>query len=124
MKYLGVDFGLRRVGMATSEGILASPLHTIEVRNLQDAVQKVSQLAKDQAFTKIVVGLPEGKMGQTVLRFVKALKKMGFEVETEDEILSSQRAIQEMIELGIPKKARRVNDAQAAAIILQNYLDK
>ncbi len=32
MKYLGVDFGLKRVGLAVSEGELASPLQTIEVK--------------------------------------------------------------------------------------------
>lgn len=123
MKYLGVDFGLRRVGLAISEGELASPLKIIEVKGLRDAVQKISQFAKNQQFTKIVVGLPEGKMGQNVLGFIKALKKEGFDVETADETLSSQEAIQKMIALNLPKKTRQVNDAYSAAIILQNYLD-
>lgn len=123
MKYLGVDFGLRRVGLAISEGEFASPLDTIEVRGFKDAIQKISQFVKDQKFNKIVVGLPEGKMGKTILGFVKALKKEGFDVETTDETLSSQEAVLQMIELNIPKKARRSTDAQAAAIILQNYLD-
>lgn len=123
MKYLGIDFGLKRVGLAVSEGELASPIQTIEVKGLPDAAQKVSQFVKKGEFTKIIVGLPEGKIGKTVIGFIKALKKMGFDVETADEILSSQKAVEQMIELGIPKKARRTNDAQAAAIILQNYLD-
>lgn len=123
MRYLGVDYGLRRVGLAASEGELSSPLTTIEVKNLQDATQKVSQFASINEFTKIVVGLPEGKIGQTVLGFVKALKKLGLDVETADETLSSQLATQQMIRSNIPQKARRRNDAEAAAIILQNYLD-
>lgn len=123
MRYLGIDYGLRRVGLAASEGELSAPLTTIEVRNLQDAAQKVSQFASNSEFTKIVVGLPEGKIGQTVLGFVKALKKLGLDVETADETLSSQLATQQMIRSNIPQKARRRNDAEAAAIILQNYLD-
>ena len=123
MKYLGVDFGLRRVGLAISRGELASPLDTIRVKGLRDAAQKVSEFAKSQEFTKIVVGLPEGKMGQVVLGFIKALKRKGFEIETADETLSSQKAIQAMVELNVSKKARRFSDAQAAAIILQNFLD-
>lgn len=123
MRYLGVDFGLKRVGLAISEGTLASPLKTIEVRGLANAIEKVEEIAQSQGFTKIVVGLPEGKMGQTVLGFVKALKKKELDVVTTDETLSSQQAIQRMIELNIPKKVRLTNDAYSAAIILQNYLD-
>lgn len=123
MRYLGVDFGLRRVGLAISEGTLASPLKTIEVRGLANAIEKVEEIAQSQGFTKIVVGLPEGKMGQTVLGFVEALKKKELDVVTTDETLSSQQAIQRMIELNIPKKVRLTNDAYSAAIILQNYLD-
>ena len=124
MKYLGVDFGLRRVGLAISEGVLASPLKILEIKNFKDAVAKIVNLAKEQDFDKIVVGLPEGKIGQTVLGFIKALKKAGLEVVAADETLSSQKALEEMIALNIPKKKRRVNDDTAAAIILQNYLDK
>lgn len=123
MKYLGVDFGLRRVGLAISRGELASPLDTIRVKGLRDAAQKVSEFANNQKFTKIVVGLPEGKMGQVVLGFIKALKRKGFEIETADETLSSVEAVQTMVELNVSKKARRFSDAQAAAIILQNFLD-
>lgn len=123
MKYLGVDFGLRRLGLAISEGMFVSPLDTIEVRGLKDAIDKVSKLAKDQEFTIIIVGLPEGKIGKTVLGFVNALKKEGFNVETCDETLSTQQATRQMIDLGMGQKKRRLKDAQAAAIILQNYLD-
>lgn len=123
MKYLGVDFGLRRVGLASSEGEIASALDTIEVRGLKDALQKISQFAKLNEFTKIIVGLPEGKMGQTVLGFVKTLKKKGFDVDTADETLSSKIATKRMLEQNIPQRARRINDATAAAIILQQFLD-
>ncbi len=121
MKYLGVDFGLRRIGLATSDGELASPFKVVEGRGFTDLVEKIKKEAV--GFDKIVVGLPEGKIGQTVLGFVKALKKSGLDVETADETLSSQKAVEAMVELNISKKDRRVIDAVAAAIILQNYLD-
>lgn len=123
MKYLGIDFGLRRIGLAVSDGELASPLHIIEVKGLKDAIRKVSQFAYEKGFTKIVVGLPEGKMGKTVLGFVNGLKKQGLNTETSDETLSSKRAVDQMIEQNIPLRKRRGNDAYSAAIILQNYLD-
>lgn len=124
MQYLGVDFGLKRVGLATSEGDLASPFKTIEVRGFKDAVEKVIELSQKMDFRKIVVGLPEGKMGQTVLGFINALKKRGLDVSAADETLSTQAAISKMIDLNIPLKKRRVSDDIAAAIILQNWLDR
>lgn len=123
MKYLGIDFGLKRLGLATSEGNIASPFRILEVNSLKDAVEKVVEVAQKEEFGKIVVGLPEGKMGQTVLGFVNKLKKMGWDVETADETLSSRDALKQMIEENIPKKKRQTNDDIAAAIILQNYLD-
>lgn len=123
MRYLGIDFGLKRVGLATSEGFLASSLKTLEVKNFKDSVLKVGELIKKGGFDKIVVGLPEGRMGQTVLGFINALKKMGFEVESADETLSSKLALEQMIEVNSSKKDRRSNDSQAACIILQNWLD-
>lgn len=123
MKYLGVDFGLKKIGLAVSEGELASPWQIIEVKNFSDSVEKISKIIVEGNFQKIVVGLPEGKMGKNVIGFINALKKKGFEVETYDETLSSRKALEVMIEKGIPRKKRHYEDAYSAAEILQNYLD-
>jgi putative Holliday junction resolvase len=123
MHYLGIDFGLRRVGLAVSEGELTSPWQIIEVKGFSDAVEKVAKVITEGEFDKIVVGLPEGRMGKNVLGFVNALKKKGFEVETFEETLSSKKALEVMIEQGVKQKKRRHEDAYSAAGILQNYLD-
>lgn len=123
MKYLGIDFGLRRIGLAVSEGELASPWQILDVKNFSDAIKKTSTVIKDGGFEKIVVGLPEGKMGKNVVGFVNALKKNGFDVSTADETLSSKKALQIMIEQGVGKKDRHHEDDFSAAEILQNYLD-
>lgn len=123
MKYLGIDFGLRRVGLAASDGILASPLKTLKVKSFTEAIDKVVETVRKEKFDKIVIGLPEGKMGKTVSGFSNLLKKMGLDVETADETLSSQKAMQQMIELNVPKRDRRISDAYSATIILQSYLD-
>ena len=116
MKYLGIDFGLRRIGLAISEGELASPWQVVDAK-------KFSEIIKKESFERIIVGLPEGKMGKNVVRFVNALKKQGFMVETADETLSSKKALEMMIGQEAGQKKRRSNDAYSAAIILQNYLD-
>lgn len=122
MKYLGVDFGLRKVGLATSEGILASPYKVLTGKGFGDLVEKIKK--EIQGFDKVVIGMPEGEMGQTVKGVIKILRKEGLDIEEAQETLSSQKALSRMIDLGISKKKRKVNDAAAAAIILQDYLDK
>jgi len=123
MKYLGIDFGMRKIGLAISEGKFTSPWQVLEVKGFSEAVEKTLKIIKDGQFQKVIVGLPEGKMGQNVRGFVKALNKMGAEVETVDETLSSKKALQAMIEQGIGVKKRMSEDAFSAAEILQNYLD-
>lgn len=121
MRYLGVDFGIRKVGLAQSEGELVSPWKVLTGKNVADLVEKLKFEARN--FDKLVIGLPEGKMGELVKKVIKNLRSDGLNVVEADETLSSQEAIQEMVKLNIPRKKRRINDAHSAAIILQNYLD-
>ncbi len=108
--------------MATSDGQLAAPWKVIEGRGFSDLLEKFKK--EIPGFDKVVVGMPEGKIGKTVLGFVNALRKVGINVEEADETLSSQKAIQQMIELNAPREKRKVSDATAAAIILQGWLDE
>lgn len=124
MKFLGIDFGLRRIGLAVSDGELSSPYKTLEVRNLKDGISQVLEVIEKEGFEIVIVGLPEGKIGQTVLGFIKSLRKNGLEVIEADETLSSKQALENMIEQGVSKKKRGMNDSAAAAIILQNWLDE
>ncbi len=123
MRYLGIDFGLKKIGLAISEGELTSPWQVLKVSSFADAVEKTSKIIKGGDFQKIVIGLPEGKMAKNVVGFINALSKKGFKVENAPETLSSKRALQTMIERGIGQKSRRQEDAYSAAEILQNYLD-
>lgn len=123
MKYLGVDFGLKRVGLAASDGLLASPLKVLTGKNVEDLTGKVKQALEKENVDMVVVGLPEGKMATMVKKFARALKNFGVKVILSDETLSTQTAIKLMIEMGVPKRKRAINDSMAAALILQNYLD-
>ncbi len=123
MRYLGIDYGLKRIGFATSAGELAAPYKVISVSSFKDALQKVIEVSKKEKFDKIIIGLPEGKISRIVLKLVTELKKSGLNIQTYDETLSSQKAMEKMIETGIPQKKRRILDDTAAALILQDYLD-
>jgi len=123
VKYLGVDFGLRRVGLAVSDGELASPLRILEGKNLTDLAGQVINIFKAEEFEELVVGKPEGKTGQLAGKFIKILEKANLDMVVVDETLSTHKANELMIEMGLSRKKRKFSDAQAAAEILQNYLD-
>jgi putative Holliday junction resolvase len=123
MRYLGVDFGFKRIGLAISEGELASPLKIITVSSLIDAVNKIKFEAKKEEADKLIIGLPEGATGKAAQKFIAGLKKEGLDVESVDETLTTKDADSILLTMGIPRNKRKENDAQSAAIILQNYLD-
>ena len=122
MRYLGIDFGLKKIGLAISEGELAAPLKVLEVSNFQDALSKIKKEAAD--FDKVIIGKPEGKVGKKVTKLVSLLKKESMDIEEWDETLSSQKAMAYMIQSGLGKNKRKITDAYSAAIILQEYLDE
>lgn len=124
MRYLGVDWGIKKIGIAVSEGDLATPLKTLHVNSLEDAMTKIISCIEDEIADLIILGKPEGEMGEIVKKVAKLLKNEGFDVVLADETLSTQEAKSLMIEMGLGKKDRKDDNATSAAIILQRYLDE
>jgi putative Holliday junction resolvase len=139
VRVLGVDFGERRVGLAVSDatGMLARPLETLVVRGGADAVKRVvdaiERLARDDdGLGRIVVGMPARLDGtpthatHRVAAFVDALRKRTtVPVVTEGEQLTSREAESRLARHERDWKKRKAQlDAAAAAIILQDYLDR
>lgn len=124
MKLLGIDFGLRKIGLALSDGLLVEPLTVI--KNNSRTIKKIKNSCQQYRVEKIVIGRPESGIVQAVDRFAKRLNQdINLSVEYEEETLTSKEALAKMIEVGRGKRFRRkMEDAVAAAIILQNYLAK
>ena len=136
---LAVDVGMRRVGLAISDvsRTLARPLETIAVTSDADAVERVArrilELAdEDGGLATIVVGMPSHLDGtpspQTsrVAAFISRLKaRTSLTVDTEDERLSSREAESRLAVRERDWRERKKKlDAAAAAVILQDYLDR
>lgn len=124
MKYLGVDWGLKRVGLAVSEGELASPWQSLTLRNLQEGIAQIKKIVREGDFDFIVIGRPEGEMGRLVDKAAALMEKSDLKVKIADETLSTREAKDTMLSLGYGKKARRDDNAVAASIILQRFLDE
>ncbi len=133
MRYLGLDIGARRVGVAVanSELRLATPLAVIERSTLDEDVRRIQSLVDEYDVESIVVGLPQGLNGslgaqaQTVMDYVEQLRsQLHLPFEFFDERYSTATALARRRQAGITdKRGRATIDAVAAAVILQDYLD-
>ena len=134
MRYLAIDVGARRTGLAVGDdgsGIV-SPLHVIETKSVVERDRQVAVAVRDEEPDAIVLGLPlnmDGTDGPAA-KAMRALavawaKRFGLPVHLHDERLSSAAADERMARTGLTygqKKQRR--DALAAAAILQRFLDE
>jgi putative holliday junction resolvase len=138
MRMLGLDVGRRRVGVAITDpsGMLARPLSTLVVSG-DDAASRVAREIvrlrdEDDGLARIVVGLPRHLDGtpsdQTaaVEQFIAELRALtDIPIVTEDERLSSREAESRLALRERDWKKRKAQlDAVAAAVILQDYLDR
>lgn len=124
MKYLGVDYGTKRVGIATSDegGRMAFPFKVIP--NSPNLISEIATICTTEHVAAIVVGeslnfqnMPNAIMDE-IHPFATALEKAAkLPLYFMNEILSSREAMH-------IQGDNKHNDASAAAIILQSYLDK
>mgnify|MGYP006292749827 CR=1 FL=1 len=134
MKCLGIDFGLKRVGLAISDavGVMALPLATLERTDNQTLFAELLAVLDRERVQTVVVGIPYGLNGEETLstrqalNFVDRLKRRSdLPVITVDETLSSAIAEQRLADAGIPGKKRKpVLDQVAAQVILETYLNQ
>lgn len=133
-RIIGIDFGLKRTGLAVSDpiGIFASPLDTVQTAKIIDYLKTYAQT---NTIVRFVVGMPvnmDGAPSQVAGQVEAFIRKLRTEfsaipVETEDERFTSVLAHRAMIDSGM-KKSRRMDKAEvdkiSASIILQTYLDR
>ena len=122
MRYLGIDFGLRKIGLAVSEGEIAAPLTVLHVKNKTDALKKIRETIDKERIEEIVIGVAESGAAAKMIESV-TIVALGIPVHKVDETLSTYNAKRQMIEEGLGKKKRMEDDAYSAALILQEYLD-
>lgn len=124
-RVLGIDYGLRKIGLALTDGEWAEPL--IVIGNKKEKVLHTLQLiCQKESIEEIVIGLPESGLVKEIQKFGSDLAKItGLTVSYQDENLTTQDAIVRMIAAGKSRKARKKDeDAVAAALILQSWLDQ
>lgn len=134
MKILGVDYGRKRVGLATvdTEVSMAFPLRSIPSGRIEDLAAAIAAVAAEEHAGKIVVGLPRrlsgsgpaGDVESTVIGLVEALRtETAAVVDIEDERLTTALVERERREAGL-SKGQFDKDAVAAAVLLESYIQR
>ena len=127
MKYLGIDYGEKRVGVAFSDegGSFAFPNEVIEEKNETRVFARLKEIIADREIATVVIGLPlnfnfqETPQTKIVKKFGELLKdELGVSVVFENEILTTKEAEKS----GATQK--KMIDASSAALILQSFLDR
>jgi 6-phosphogluconolactonase len=131
MRYLAIDYGGKRTGLALCDNaeMIASPVAVVENRAMLMSV--ILDLVESEHVDTIVLGLPlnmdgsEGSGAKDVRQFARELgKHTAIPIIFHDERLSSYEAEGKLAGFFTRKKKKQRLDAVAAAEILQSFLDK
>jgi len=129
VKYLGIDYGERNIGLAGSSGSFSRPFRTIKYKSdkgMDFLIEELGRLIKLEKIKVVVIGLSEGRVAKNTRRLGKLLEQNErIRVVFWDETLTSKRAVEKMVEAGMRKNRRRKGEhSAAAALILQDYKKK
>jgi putative Holliday junction resolvase len=123
MRYIGIDYGEKRVGIALSDETGEYAFSKEVIKNSSGLVKEVVTICNKEGVVSVVVGESKDYKGEKnpimkrILPFVEQLKKEGLNVILEPEFMTSTQAA--YFQGNIEKL-----DASSAAIILQSFLDK
>jgi putative holliday junction resolvase len=138
LRYLGVDVGNRRIGVAVSDelGLTAQPVMTLERRgsgpaNRREDLRSLARLCRRFGVAGIVVGNPLHLSGESGPRAAKTHafagelgELTGLPIHYCDERLTTRAAHEILYEAGHERqKHGKVVDQVAATLILQSFLD-
>jgi len=132
MRYLAIDYGAKRCGLAVCDPLemVVSPLEVIDGR--RNLINKIVEVIQAEGIEAVVLGLPlnmdnsAGRQAEVVKEFSKRLKKkINLTIHFQDERLSSFAAKERLADIELTRKEKRKRfDAVAAAFILESFLEQ
>lgn len=125
---VGLDVGEKRIGIALANTAvrISVPIDTIEVDGQE--IESIAEIVNKENVDTIVVGYPRNQAGETtaqtaiVEEFAKKLSDLAAKIVFQDESLTSVMAEERLSAHDRPYSKSDI-DAQAAAIILQDYIE-
>ena len=134
MRYLAIDLGDKRTGLAIGDGEmrLATPLKTINQPRGDALLDALVEDIQEQSPDELVMGLPlnmdgtDSKQAQITREFGEKLQaRCELPIHYQDERLTSFAADQHMAQSGkTHKQKKKLRDSLAASEILSDFLDQ
>ena len=132
MKILSLDLGIKRIGMAISDGEIVASLDTITAVNREDALNQISKICRAEGVENIVLGIPKshlpsgGKSEDLVRSFAFDLNRLvEIPIAFVDETLTSKEAERILKDLKVDLRSQKYKqeiDRISAKLILEQYL--
>lgn len=135
MRFLGLDVGSKTIGVALSDdlGLAAHPVTTLFRRGTDADVAALIAIVAEREVEEVVVGWPlelDGRVGprarrvDVLIQALRAALAPGVRVHLWDERFSTVAVERVLIDADLSRRRRKqVVDQQAAAYILQGWLD-
>jgi putative holliday junction resolvase len=125
--YLGIDWGEAKIGLALADGETKMAFTYGALKNDKNIISQLGEIIKKEDITTVVMGEPVyfKQTGKTFLgkKMAQQIKEVtGVEIIFQNEIFSTQSAQKNLIQSGAKKIS--LDDAEAARVILESYLDK
>ncbi|MGY4893552.1 MAG: Holliday junction resolvase RuvX [Candidatus Saccharimonadota bacterium] len=125
---IGLDVGEKRIGVSVADTAvrIAVPFSTVEVDGTE--IETIAEIVVKEGADTIVVGYPRNQAGEATAQtayveaFVSRIETLAPTIVYQDESLTSVMAEQQLKAHNKPYTKSDI-DAQAAAIILQDYLE-
>lgn len=132
MRLLGVDYGLKRIGIAIGESEVGMAFAREQLKSLGSPeldAPRIANLAHEEDCNLIVIGMPflelgeEGEQAMISRKLGQALKELDCKIEFWDERYTTSQANTNLKHIK-PEKRKSVADSEAARIILTNFMER
>ncbi len=127
VNYLGIDWGKRDVGIALAHAETRVAVSFATERNDAGLLGRLQSLIVAEAVGTVVIGVPSHVNRNEVVYPGEVLGRtlsevVGVRIEYQDEMFTTKLAQQALIQRG-ERHVHQKDDAEAARIILQEWLD-
>jgi len=133
MRYLAIDHGDKRIGLALCDKleIAVRPLPPIINKEISKSIENIGRIIDHNKIEGLVIGIPLGDDNEETQQSIKVRfftdrldDVINIPIEYWNETYSTQKAIQNMIAAQTKQKTRKkLVDSYAAAVILREFLD-
>lgn len=133
MAILGIDFGIRKIGLAILSMGIIMPYKVIFNEGNEVIIEKIKEIIEDEFIKTIIIGIPlsndgtENETSKIISNFIDYMKLNidGTLIITQNEYGSTKAAISKCKERGYKgSKIRSVKDMESACNIIEMYMNR